>query len=324
MDEVSAAAVAEEFFDPSFIEELEGLARFGALETRVSPSEPDLEEELRAFLAPSPGDSGPLDEAAFVALPEPLFTARTNALLETFRRSPRREAGQSVESFAVFVQALVPTLSGEGAGQIKRAFFRLVPTLLHIAYHDFAPGDEERGQGRTALRSLETILLEIASIRLAPSESELVFRSIDQLASLIDAGQYELANELLSSRLLTLLRKNKLARALFRLMEAEVNVQCYLKEKLGYTTPQIRIPEDETALSDYGPIRVLREESGEGSTRTFLQFQLPDLPILRDVVLTLVREDGLIGYELRFDNLGSVELNLAPATYRIGLAYQPE
>jgi hypothetical protein len=196
--------------------------------------------------------------------------------------------------------------------------------LLHIAYHDFAGRDDDREEGRTALRNLESILLEIASIHLAPTESELVFRSIDQLAALVNVGQYAMANELVSTRLLSLIQKNKVTRALYRIMEVEVSVQIYLKEKLGYSTPQIRIPDDFDALAEYGPVRVLREASPEGEPKTFLQVHLPNLPSLRDVVLSLVRDDGLIGYELRLDNLGSVEIDLAPAIYRIGLVYQPE
>jgi hypothetical protein len=320
---VSTSGVVEEFFDASFLEELEGLAQAAGTAIPPSPTGADLEQELASFRAPAPGTEAPLDEAGFVELPPAELAARTNALVESCRRSPRREAVEAVENFIVFFQALVPSLSVEGAREIKRAFFRLVPMLLHIAYHDFAGRDDDREEGRTALRNLESILLEIASIHLAPTESELVFRSIDQLAALVNVGQYAMANELVSTRLLSLIQKNKVTRALYRIMEVEVSVQIYLKEKLGYSTPQIRIPDDFDALAEYGPVRVLREASPEGEPKTFLQVHLPNLPSLRDVVLSLVRDDGLIGYELRLDNLGSVEIDLAPATYRIGLVYQP-
>ena len=46
-----------------------------------------------------------------------------------------------------------------------------------------------------------------------------------------------------STGLLSIISRNKLTRALFRLMEVEVSMQRYLKEKLGYSTPQVRIPE---------------------------------------------------------------------------------
>jgi hypothetical protein len=319
-----SAPVVEEFFDASFLEELEGLAQAAGLAVPLPPAGTDLQRELASFLAPAPGSSAPLDEQGFVCLSPVELSARTNGLVETCRRSPRREAVEVVENFVVFFQALVPTLSAEGAGEIKRAFFRLVPMLLHIAFHDFAGRDDDRAEGRLALRNLESILLEISSIQLAPTESELVFRSIDQLAALVDVGQYAMANELVSTRLLALIQKNKVTRALYRIMEVEVSVQRYLKEKLGYPTPQIRIPDDYAALEEYGPVRILRETSREGEPKTFLQVHLPNLPSLRDVVLSLVREDGLIGYEMRLDNLGSVEIDLAPATYRIGLVYQPE
>jgi hypothetical protein len=320
---VGTPSVVEDFFDASFMEELEGLAQAASLAVPPSPSGTDLQQELDSFLAPVPGTTAPLDEAAFVALPPAELATRTNALVETCRRSPRREAVETVENFIVFFQALVPTLSAEGSWEIKRAFFRLAPVLLHIAFHDFAGRDDDRAEGRAALRNLESILLEISSIQLAPTESELVFRSIDQLAALVDVGQYAMANELISTRLLALIQKNKVTRALYRIMEVEVSVQVYLKDKLGYTTPQIRIPDDYAALEEYGPVRVLRETTLGGEAKTFLQIHLPNLPSLRDVVVSLVREDGLIGYELRLDNLGSVEIDLAPATYRIGLVYQP-
>src|SRR5207344_561223 len=102
----------------------------------------------------------------FVALSDALLAARTNALIETCRRSPRREPVETVQNFIIFFQALCPTLAPEGAREVKRAFFRLAPTLLHIAFHDFSGQDEGRREGRAALRNLESILLEISSVRL--------------------------------------------------------------------------------------------------------------------------------------------------------------
>jgi hypothetical protein len=166
-------------------------------------------------------------------------------------------------------------------------------------------------------------LTEIAGVRLQPSESELVLGSIDQVARLMSSGEYGLAEELVSSRLLSLIQKNKMARALYRIMEGEVAIQVYLKEKLGHSTPQIRIPEDFEPLSEYGPLQVLREEGSSGP-KTYLQLQIPDMPSLRDVLVTLMRDDGMIGYELRLDALGSVELELTRGTWRIGLTYDPQ
>jgi len=133
-----------------------------------------------------------------------------------------------------------------------------------------------------------------------------------------------MANDLVSTRLLALIRKNKVTRALYRLMEVEVNVQRYLKERLGHATPQIRVPEDLSALEDYGPVRVLHEDDPGGEARTLLQFQLPELPMLRDFVLTLVVEETGESHEGRLDNLGCVALAVPPGLYRMGLSYQPE
>ena len=308
------------FFDDSFLAELEGLAAGPGPSSPLGPLEDDLHVRLEAVLR---HHDKPLDEEGFAALDREEVLAHTDSLLETCRLSLKRGALESIENFIVFFQALLPTLHGEPAREIQRLFFRLVPVLLHIAWHDFAGREAERVEGRKALKGLESILLEIAGVRLQPSESDLVLRSIDQVAGFLGAGEYTMAEELVTTRLLAIIRKNKVARALYRIMEVEVGIQVYLKEKLGYTTPQIRIPEDFAPLADYGPLRVLREEIVTGA-RTYLQFQIPDLPRLRDVMVTLMRDDGAIGYELRLDALGSVELRLSSGTWRIGLTYQPE
>lgn len=308
------------FFDDSFLAELEGLAATSGTSAPLAPLESDLHERLSTLLAEG---GKALDEEAFAALPRERVLDRTDALLETCRLSQKRGALEAVENFIVFFQALLPTLHGQAAREIQHVFFRLIPVLLHIAWHDFAGREVERAEGSKALKGLESILLEIAGVRLQPSESELVRRSIDQVAGLLGAGEYAMAEELVTARLLSIIRKNKVARALYRIMEVEVGIQVYLKEKLGYTTPQIRIPDDFGPLADYGPLRVLHEPA-EGGPRTYLQLQIPDLPRLRDVVITLVRDDGAIGYELRLDALGSAPLRLSSGTWRIGLTYDPE
>jgi hypothetical protein len=313
----------EQFFDDAFLEELQRLANAGEGHA-LAPAAFDLHTHLADFLAPLSGDDLPLDTAAFQDLPDSVFRARTDALVEACRASPRRGAVEDVENFVVFIQALIPTLLADASREIKRAFFRLAPTMLNIAYHDFAGQDDEREEGRAALRNLENILLEISSVHLAPSEGDLVFRSIEQLAALIDSGAYAMANDLVSTRLLAIIRKNRVTRALFRLMEVEANVQRHLKERLGHATPQIRVPEDLTALEDYGPVRVLHEQAPGGEVKTLLQFQLPELPLLRDFVLTLVSEETGDSHEGRLDNLGCVALEVPPGLYRMGLAYQPE
>ena len=308
------------FFDDSFLAELEGLATGPGPSTPLGPLEDDLHVRLEAVLRHG-GEI--LGEEGFAALDKDEALDRTDALLATCRESTKRGGLEAVESFMIFVQALLPTLHGEPAREIQRVFFRLVPVLLHIAWHDFAGREAERVEGRKALKGLESILLEIAGVRLQPSERDLVLRSIDQVAGFLGAGEYAMAEEFVTTRLLAIIRKNKVARALYRIMEVEVSIQVYLKEKLGHTTPQIRIPDDFAPLSDYGPLRVLREDLVTGA-KTYLQFQIPDLPRLRDVMVTLIREDGAIGYELRLDALGSLELRLSSGTWRIGLTYQPE
>jgi hypothetical protein len=265
-----------------------------------------------------------LTEEAFLTLPPALVAERCNTLIESCRRSPWPEAAQAVESFVVFFQALLPTLAKEAAGEVRSTFFRLAPTLLQMAWDDHGDRPDRREDGRMALRQIETLLLEVASVKLAPAESELLFRSLDQLGSLIKGGEYGLARELVAGPLVEILRKNRVARSLYRLMEVEVAIQRYLKERLGYTTPQLRLPDDVETLSDFGPVRVFDEESFDGTRRRYLQLQLPDIPILSDIVVHLARDPGPDHRDLRLDGLGSVELDLPAGLYRIGLAYEPE
>ena len=315
----------EEFFDPSFLSELESLVALPEAEAHAAFVPTSLSERLDAFLAPRPdrGETAPLDEAGFLELSPEALAERTNALLEICRQSVRTRAVQAVENLVVFFQALVPTLHEDATPAIKGVFFHLVPSLIHIAYNDFGEQEDARREGRQAFQHLETILIEISSVRLAPSESQLVFKSIDQLTAFIGVGDYTLANEVISTRLLSIISRNKLTRALFRLMEVEVNIQRYLKEKLGYSTPQVRIPEDFAALLDFGPIRIFSEDGLDGVTRHFIQVQLPDLPILRDIVLHLAPQEGGLAHDLRFDALGSAELDLPAGTYAMGLVYEP-
>ncbi len=315
----------EEFFDPSFLSELESLVALPGAEAHAAFVPTSLSERLASFLAPRPerGEGAPLDEAGFLDLTPQGVAERTNPLLEVCPHSDRAGAVQAVENLVVFFQALVPTLPEDAARAIKGVFFHLVPTLIHIAYNDFSEREDARREGRQAFQHLETILIEISSVRLAPSESQLVFRSIDQLTAFIGVGDYTLANEVISTRLLSIISRNKLTRALYRLMEVEVSIQRYLKEKLGYSTPQVRIPEDFAVLADFGPIRVFSEEGLDGVPRHFLQVQLPDLPILRDIVPRPGPNRGGLAPDLRSDSLGSAEADLPAGTYGMGLLYEP-
>jgi hypothetical protein len=313
----------EDFFEASFLSELQELANSAAALHATPGVSAALQETMQAFLAPPPGSTEPLTEEMFASLSGSDLADRTNNLVELCRKGHARRALPALENFIVFFQALVPTLPEHGAIEIKRYFFRLVPTLIHIAYNDFADEDGKREEGIAALRSLESVLIEISSVRLAPTESELVFRSIDQMAAFIGVGEYAMASELISSQLLSIIARNRLTRALYRLMEVEVSVQRYLQERLGYPTPQVRIPEDYTTLADYGPIRILGEAAPDGLTRRFIQVHLPEIAVLRNVVLRLVPPAGE-GHDLRLDSLGSAELSVPAGTYTLGLIYQPD
>jgi hypothetical protein len=310
----------EEFFDTSFLAELEDLAKSaGRSAAAAHPLSSELHRKLEDFLRGGEGRPAIASEDAFATLSRPALAERTNELLSLCRESPHTVAVQGVENFIVFFQALVPTLGPEQAEQVTRLFHRLVPTLLHMA-HD--PGSASAEESHTALRNLESILIEIASVRLTPTESELIFRSIDQMVAFVNAAEFTMANEVISSQLLGIISRNRLTRALFRLMEVEVSVQKYLKERLGYLTPRIRLPEDVEALSEYGPIRIFDEESFDGPRR-LLQVHLPDIPILRDIVLHLAGEAPAGSYDLRFDALGTAELSVPDGTYDLGFVYQP-
>jgi len=285
-------------------------------------ADPGLREALDAFrIAP---DGQPLTEGAFLALSPPLLSERCNGMIEACRRSPSADSAQAVESFVVFFQTLVPTLRAEPAREVKATFFRLAPNLLQMAWEDFAGRSSRREEGQLALRQLEALLLEVASVRLAPAESDLLFRSLDQLVTLIAGGEYAMAKDVVATPLLAILRKNRVARSLFRLMEVEVALQVYIKEKLGYSTPQLRLPEDVAALAEFGPVHIFDEEGPDGEQRRYLQLELPDIPILSDIVVHIAEDESGEKRDLRLDRLGNVKLDLPPGLYRIGLAYEPE
>jgi hypothetical protein len=318
----------KETFDSAFLSELEGLvADSGMAVSSAAQGAADARgyrETLAAFLAPILPGEPPVAERAFLDLPPSILAERCNVLIAAGRRSPRREAAQAVESFIVFFQALVPTLAPESSREVKATFFRLVPSLVQMAWEDLEETGDKRRESRASLALLETILLEVSSVRLAPVESGMLFKSLDQLATLIAAGEHALARDVVAVPLLAILRKNRVARSLFRLMEVEVALQAYLKERLGHATPRIRIPDDVPALSDFGPLRVFDEEGPDGVRRPYLQVQLPDIPVLSDIVVHLSPEDGSGERRLRLDGLGSVPFDLPPGLYGIGLLYEPD
>jgi hypothetical protein len=280
-------------------------------------------ETLAAFLAPLAPGGAPLGEAAFLELGPASLAERCNALIEANRRSPRRDAAQAAESFVVFFQALVPTLGEEPAREVKATFFRLAPTLIQLAWEEPPEGGVGRRETSETLALIETILLEVSSVRLAPVESGMLFKNLDQLATLVAAGEWALARDVVATPLLGILRKNRTKRPLFRLMEVEMALQGYIRDRLGHDTPHLRIPDDLAALSEFGPVRVFDEENVNGEHQVFLQVQLPDIPDLSDIVVHLLDEEGS-DHRLRLDGLGSVPLDLPAGLYQIGLLYEPE
>jgi hypothetical protein len=317
----------EDTFDSAFLSELEGLVTGSGIKVsglaHGGEAARGYRESLAAFLAPLAPGGPPLGEAAFLAAPITVLGERCTALIESCRRSPRREAAQATESFVVFFQALVPTLGEEAAREVRATFFRLVPTLEQMAWEEAAQPGERRRERHETLGLIETILLEVSSVRLAPVESGMLFKSLDQLATLIAAGEWGLARDVVAAPLLDILRKNRAKRPLFRLMEVEVQLQSYLRERLGHESPAIRIPDDVQALDDFGPLRVFEETGEDGAPQLFMQVQLPDIPNLSDIVVHLT--DGNGGdHSLRLDGLGSVPLRLPAGTYQIGLLYEPE
>jgi hypothetical protein len=315
---------AGDVFDSAFLSELEGLVQETGLTVSTAghggAGAWGYRETLARFLAPTEPGGEPLSAAAFQRLGGAALAERCNGLIEAGRRSPHHDAAQAVESFIVFFQALVPTLGESAAREVKATFFRLIPTLVPMAWDDVAGA----GAAGEALRLLETILLEVSSVRLAPAESEILFKSLDQLAALIGAGEYALARDLVALPLLGILRKNRVKRSLFRLMEVEVDIQRYVQERLGHESPQVRVPEDLPALADYGPVRVFEEKDASGRSASYIQVQLPDIPILSDIVVRFSRESDEGPRDVRLDALGSGRLDLPPGLYRFGLLYAPE
>ena len=71
-------------------------------------------------------------------------------------------------------------------------------------------------------------------------------------------------------------------------------------------------------------MRVLHEEAPGGAVTTYLQIQLPELPLLRDFVLTLVRDDGTESLDKGASTTWDARPSRStPGTYRMGLVYQP-
>jgi hypothetical protein len=311
------------FFDASLRADLERLAHLPARPTtQTGAVSLTLNQKLARFLALPPAGA-PMSEDEFVALPDTALTERINLLLELCRESTKPEARQAADNFVAFFRTLVPTLSEAGSVAIKRVFYRLVPSLLQIAFRDFSNDPEQRQEGALLLGKLERILLEISHVQLAPSESELVFQSIDQLTGLFAVGEYAMADGLVASQLLGIIQRNKVMRSLFRIMEVEAAVQEHLRTRLGHATTRMRIPHDLPALREYGPLCVFPEPGSDGRLRNVVQVHLPNIPFPQNVLLLFHDESSRQTHSLRLDPLGCAGLDLPDGDYRLGLAYEP-
>ena len=149
---------SEETFDSAFLSELEGLVTdSGITVSSVAPGgrgRARLPRDARGL----PGARRARRPAAqrgrrSSRCPEATLAERCNAVIESCRRSPRRDAAQAAESFVVFFQALVPTLGPEPAREVKATFFRLVPTLVQMAWEETAEGNEQRREGERRARA---------------------------------------------------------------------------------------------------------------------------------------------------------------------------
>ena len=96
----------EETFDSAFLSELEGLVTdAGITVSSVAGGETGARgylETLAAFLAPVTRGGPPLNDQAFLGLSDGVLAERCTGVIESVRRSPRREAAQAAESFVVF------------------------------------------------------------------------------------------------------------------------------------------------------------------------------------------------------------------------------
>jgi hypothetical protein len=211
-------------FDADFVSELEGLVvESGVAVSAAAPATAleSLQAALGRFVAPLRAGGPALEESSFVSLPAAVLAERSNDLIESCRRSTSGEAATAVESFIVFFQTLAPTLRDEPAREVKATFFRLAPTLVHMAWDESAGQGDRHRDAVEALQGLETILLEVSNVHLTPAEGELLFKSLDQMATLLAAGEYGLARDIVGAPLLAILRKNRVSRSLFRLMEVD-------------------------------------------------------------------------------------------------------
>ena len=160
------------------------------------------------------------------------------------------------------------------------------------------------------MRNLESILIEISTVRLAPSESELVFRSVDQMSEFIGVREYAMANEIIGSRLLSVVERNSfhagpLSTHGSRGQHPGVHEGAArtLIRRSGYRRTTSSFPTT-------GPSGSCAKSCRTVPANTFIQVQLPHIESLKDVTLHLAPDDGGPGHDLRLDALGSAMLDL--------------
>lgn len=263
----------------------------------------------------------PLTEDAFARLSISRFDARANALIRVCRGGPAG-AARAVQNVVALFWMLGQTLSGETADSIKRLFFRFIPTLIQVAYRDFSDNPVCRADGVQALDKLQQMLVEISSTQLTPSESARALSSIDQMAVFIATGDYPVANSVVGSQLARFMERSRLRRALYHLMQAEAEIDRYIRERLGRGRANIQLPQDVPLLSDYAPLRIFQEPRG-GQPRQLMELQLPNIERPDDVVVRMVGAENRVPIDQRLDALGALELLVPDDSYELGLVYDP-
>ena len=154
----------------------------------------------------------------------------------------------------------------------------------------------------------------------------MLFKSLDQLATLIAAGEYALARDVVAVPLLGHpAQEPRGALALPPDGGRGGAAGRTSRSGSGHATPRIRIPEDVAALADFGPLRVFDEEGPDGVRRALpagAAARHPDPQRHRRA--PLARTTAADERRLRLDGLGSVPFDVPPGLYVIGLLYEPD
>lgn len=287
------------------------------------PHRDDLREKLLQILTPvEPGKpSGPLTEDDFASLSTAQFDARANALIRICRGGTAG-AARMVQNVVVVFWMLGQTLTGATGSSFKRLFYRFIPTLIQVAYRDFSDDEDSRAEGARALDRLQQVLVEVSSARLTPLECRHMLSSLEQLEVFIATGDYAIANSVVGVQLRRFMERNRLRRALYHLMQAEAEIDRYVRERLGRSQLSIRLPQDVPHLSDYAPLRIFHEPR-RGRSQRFMELQLPNVERPADVVVRMIGTGSRGPFDKRLDPLCAVDLLVPDDSYRLGLVYDP-